>query len=158
SSALYTGATIFQVRMWRENARQTGEQSDKLILAARRIDYTTSVQAEDARKASTEALSKAERITKPNEELVKAAQTQANTSQVSARAAQTSADAATRSADIAAQSMQYASRAYVAVKEASLSAPIDSAASVIASVVYVNKGSTPARNVKTRIYVNYFKG
>jgi len=136
SSALYTCTTIFQVAMWRENARQSGEQTDKLIVASERMANTASRQAEDARKVNSDILDRMERITLANEELVKAANTQASASQVAARTAE-------KSAAIAFQLQ----RPQVFLKTAKLSEPLTANKEPSLQFTITNVGSVAAVGV-----------
>jgi hypothetical protein len=149
SSGLYTVTTIYQVRMWKENAKQSGEQTDKLIAASERLANTTNRQAEDAHKANVEMLNKAERLTHANEELVKTATKQANASLRQAKTSQVSASAAQQSANAAAKTFSIGERPYIAVKEMSLTnLAVNQRPTTM--TIFENAGRTPALNAQFR--------
>jgi hypothetical protein len=150
SSGVYTITTIFQVRMWRENAKQTGEQSNRMIAASERMANTAQTQANTA---ASQANSIAEQSKTLKESLaetrksVDAAQKQANTSEASAKAAQ-------EGVRVAAQSMQYGDAAYLSLSNQSIEAfQIGQPAKAV--IDFVNGGNSPAYDVHMAVQMGF---
>ena len=79
----------------------------------------------------------------------------ANAAVNSANSGQRSAGAAERGVAVSAQSMKTSQRAYVGIATASLNKPIRSTEEQEVKVTIENKGQTPARNAKVRLYRDF---
>lgn len=152
SSLVYTGATIFQIIMLKQNAEQTTYQVDRLIAASERTANTANTAVEDARRVNVEMLNRLERVLRSNEEIANATSKQANTSQVLARAAESQAKtsgvtamAAKESAVIAQQSMVASSRPYLTISIIQAE-PLEANQPVKVFLEIVNDGNSPANN------------
>jgi hypothetical protein len=178
ATTLYTLMYRSQVKFTEQNARQTAEQTDRLIAASEKVAASTRDVLEEAKRANKESADRAERATKAgetqanasmsqanvsermvkqNERAVNAAQTQADasliqakTSQALVRAAEAAASATQRSVEIA----TIAESPYVVTTKAYVSKKIIDERNTGGAMVFVeveNSGRTPA---VARIYIS----
>jgi len=155
ATLFYAVATAFQVYLFRENARETAQQTDRLIDTSEKQAAVIREALEETKRSNREVAERAERalntaekqanasltqanvserMVEQNKELLKSARTQANTSQLSARAAE-------RSAQLAAESQ----RPSIEIAEIRLT---DIAAGKMPTgrINFRNGGASPARN------------
>lgn len=97
ATILYTLIYRSQVKFMKENARQTAEQTDRLVAASERLAETTKSTLEEAKRVNKETADRADRTTRAIETQANASMSQANTSKVTAEAAKESAKTARRS-------------------------------------------------------------
>jgi hypothetical protein len=84
-----------------------------------------------------------------------ASQTLANASGAQVKAAEGAVAATLKGVDVATQSMKVGNRAYVAIRQADLSTLLKDVDTAKVTVFFENRGGTPARNVRTRLYSNF---
>jgi hypothetical protein len=91
ATTLYTLMYFSQVKFTEENARQTSEQTNRLIAASEKQAAGIREALEETKRANRDAADRAERALSATEKQANASLTQANTSQIAARAAEQSA-------------------------------------------------------------------
>ena len=94
ATTLYTLMYRSQVEFTKENARQSAEQTDRLVAASERLAETTKSTLDEAKRVNKEAADRADRTLQAIETQTAASKSQAKTSQISARAAEESAQIA----------------------------------------------------------------
>ena len=144
ATTLYTLMYRSQVKFAEENARQTSEQTNRLIAASERLAASTKEALEETKRINQESADRAERATRATENQADASVIQAETSRASARAAEQSALAAT-------QSLAVGERPYIATKAVEFRNFEEGKKPSIA-VFFDNTGKTPGLNASMRTY------
>ncbi|MFL6228982.1 MAG: hypothetical protein ACJ741_09395 [Pyrinomonadaceae bacterium] len=155
SSFIYTGTTIYQARMFKRNAEETGRQTDKLVNASERLANTSAAQVSAMQgqlNAMQEQANALQGSLEETRKVANASTAQANSMKQLVGATASSARAAEQSIQVARQSFYIKERPYLVISEFDLTDYAIGKNPTI-QLEIMNTGNTPAIKVELNTYV-----